>query len=230
MITWIWLLISKYDTPECQPTESLKQAINKSYFINFKNLKNWNMNYLALIYFLFASVIYQISGCTETKSIPAENETAFVLKPNNEKETTTFVFVRHAEKDTIKGDPSLTSLGMVRAQDLASMLADVPLTAVFSTNFKRTKSTAQPTAISKDLELNIYDHKDLQACANEIYSKHAGGTVLVVGHSNSTPNFINLLLGEKQINQIDEKDYDNLFIVHSTGLGASQVLHLHYGM
>jgi broad specificity phosphatase PhoE len=40
-----------------------------------------------------------------------------------------------------------------------------------------------------------------------------GKTVLVVGHSNTTPAFVNAVLGEKKYDNIDDNNNANLYIV-----------------
>ena len=56
--------------------------------------------------------------------------------------------VRHAEKAAApKDDPPLTKAGRARAQELARVLGDVPLKAVYATEFERTvKPTPTPSA------------------------------------------------------------------------------------
>jgi broad specificity phosphatase PhoE len=44
-----------------------------------------------------------------------------------------------------------------------------------------------------------------------------GKTVLVVGHSNTTPVFANKILGEKKYKNMDDKDNSSLYIVTMTG-------------
>src|SRR5438876_10437133 len=57
------------------------------------------------------------------------------------------VIVRHAEKAANGGnDPDLSSAGHARADELARILKDSGITAIFSTEFKRTQETATPTA------------------------------------------------------------------------------------
>jgi len=142
---------------------------------------------------------------------------------------TTFILVRHAEKDSISNDPNLLITGKKRAQLLANLLSDVPLKAVYSSDYNRTKQTAQPTADQKDLAITIYNPRELSACANEILSKHKNDIVLVVGHSNSTPTFVNTLLGEDKVTKIDEADYNNIFIVKASALGNAEYTHFQFG-
>src|SRR5690606_3339662 len=70
----------------------------------------------------------------------------------------TFVVVRHAEKvDDGSRDPSLTDAGSARADALARMLRSRDVVAVYATDFRRTRNTAQPTAAVHDLSIISYD-------------------------------------------------------------------------
>jgi len=62
--------------------------------------------------------------------------------------TTTIFLVRHAEKDTVVvgADPPLSAKGILRAQELARVLGDVPLSAIYVTPYQRNRQTAQPLA------------------------------------------------------------------------------------
>ena len=56
------------------------------------------------------------------------------------------VIVRHAEKAANDPkDPDLSEAGRERAQTLARILKDGHITAIFTTEFKRTQETAAPT-------------------------------------------------------------------------------------
>ena|SRR5438552_11616000 len=53
--------------------------------------------------------------------------------------------VRHAEKAMTGGnDPELSAVGQERAEALARILKDCKITAIFTTEFKRTQETAAP--------------------------------------------------------------------------------------
>ena len=73
-----------------------------------------------------------------------------------------YYLVRHAEKTTEKFDPDLTELGIQRAMDLADRLEDVALTHVYSSDFRRTVNTAKPVSENKNLEIILYDQKNLE--------------------------------------------------------------------
>jgi broad specificity phosphatase PhoE len=102
---------------------------------------------------------------------------------------THFVLVRHAEKarDDPK-DPSLSDAGQVRAVRLADALANAPLTAVYASAYRRTQSTATPSAARRAIAVTTYDaSRPAAEFAAELRRIHRNGTVLVVGHSNTVP-------------------------------------------
>ncbi|MCK0180004.1 histidine phosphatase family protein [Flavobacteriaceae bacterium S0862] len=132
---------------------------------------------------------------------------------SNEK-TTTYYFIRHAEKDRsdkTNKDPNLIQKGILRAAKWSFVLENIEFDAVYSTNYNRTKQTAHPTAEKKGLEVTIYDPRQL--FSEEFANNTLGETVLVVGHSNTTPAFVNAVLGTKKYDSIDDNNNANLYIV-----------------
>ena len=68
-------------------------------------------------------------------------------------QTTTIYLIRHAEKVDNSKNPDLSKVGLERAEHWKTILSQVPLKAVYSTDFLRTVQTATPTATSKNLEI-----------------------------------------------------------------------------
>ena len=102
--------------------------------------------------------------------------------------------VRHAEKKLDDGkDPELSEDGEKRTADLAEALRSADIQHVHSTDYKRTRNTAEPIAKSAGLEIEKYDPRDLEGFAKKL--KESGGRHLVVGHSNTTPELTKLLGG-----------------------------------
>ena len=129
-------------------------------------------------------------------------------------EATTYYFIRHAEKvrsDNTDENPRLNDIGIKRADAWRDVFSDVGLDAVYSTNYNRTKSTARPTADSKNLPILLYNPKDMYSESFQHQTK--GKSVLVVGHSNTTNVFANKILGVKKYNQINDDNNSNLYIV-----------------
>jgi 2,3-bisphosphoglycerate-dependent phosphoglycerate mutase len=139
-----------------------------------------------------------------------------IVEPENQKtnDITTYYLIRHAEKDrsdSTEKDPILTKQGMERAENWAKVFKDVPFDMVYSTNYNRTKATAQPTATSKDLELSMYDPNKMFDA--EFQKETKGKTVLVVGHSNTTPAFVNAIMKKKKYEDLPDDENGGLFIV-----------------
>jgi phosphohistidine phosphatase SixA len=135
--------------------------------------------------------------------------------------------VRHAERAAISGhvpsDTGLSRDGQTRAQDLARALKDAQITAIYTSEYKRTKETAAPLAKSLGIRPEVVAADDLRALTAKL--KGARGNVLVIGHSNTLPPIINALgISSRVI--VSESDYDNLFLIARTP--RPQLIHLHY--
>ena len=133
-------------------------------------------------------------------------------------EITTYYFIRHAEKD--RSNPSepdvhLTQEGLERAQHWNDILQHIRFDAVYATDFNRTKETAQPTARKNNLEIITYSVNESYNAAFK--SATQGKTILIVGHSNTIPNFVNAVIGNKKYDEIDDAINGNLYIVTIIG-------------
>ncbi|WP_097046218.1 histidine phosphatase family protein [Flagellimonas pacifica] len=126
----------------------------------------------------------------------------------------TFYFIRHAEKDRSdpeNRDPELNQDGLGRAIKWAEVFDPIAIDVIYSTNYERTSMTAAPTSVKKNIDVKYYDPSSIDFEAFKIDNE--GLNVLVVGHSNTTPNFVNKVLGIKKYNQMDDHDNSSLFIV-----------------
>ena len=128
------------------------------------------------------------------------------------KETTIYL-VRHAEKgDDGTRDPALTEAGIQRAAKLANLLKAKGVTQVYSTDYKRTRFTAAPTAKMVNTSVQIYDPRKPDEMATKALALD-GQTILIVGHSNSTPDLTNRILGKQAYSQLSEDEYDKIFVI-----------------
>lgn len=127
---------------------------------------------------------------------------------------TTYLLIRHAEKDRsdpTNRDPELNEIGLERAANWASYFENYDLQMVYATDYKRTQQTATPTAVSKRLEVLSYDPSSLYDEA--FIAETEGKEVLIVGHSNTTPAFVNAILGEQKFENMDDSVNDILYKV-----------------
>ncbi|MEP7266687.1 MAG: phosphoglycerate mutase family protein [Saprospiraceae bacterium] len=129
--------------------------------------------------------------------------------------TRTIFIVRHAEKIDDSRDPDLSETGQLRAQKLAKILADKSIQEIFSTDYKRTRQTANPLAQLNGITIQIYKPDTLDLFVKRIVKSEKN--VLVVGHSNSTLSLLDAMGLAHTIKKIDETDYSNLFIVRLKG-------------
>ena len=147
---------------------------------------------------------------------------------------TTVFLVRHAEKESGGSDPALAGAGLERARELARVLGDGGIDAVYTSQFKRTRDTASPlaqrlgvTATVVPVEAGGVEHR-ARELARRILTEHAGQRVLVIGHSNTLPQLI-AALGLPAPTMDETKDYDDLFEVVVAPSGTAALVHLHYG-
>ena len=170
-------------------------------------------------YLLLFSLII-ITACNFQKE-----DTSVKMKDS---EVTTYYFIRHAEKDTLNPDnedPELTETGVERARKWAEVFRDIEFDLIFSSKYKRTLNTAKPIAASQDKEINFFNTEKLND--EDFQQKTKGKTVLVVGHSNLNPEFVNYIIQEKKYEDLDEREYGSLFIavIHPDGTRTSEVLY-----
>jgi phosphohistidine phosphatase SixA len=136
------------------------------------------------------------------------------------------VLVRHAEP--VAGgtdpDPGLSTTGKKRAVTLAKMLADAGITAIFTSDLRRTKETAKPLANQLSIT-PVEIAADPLAAAAQI--RAAGDRVLVVGHTNTVPPIIKALGGPPNV-VIDHNEFDRLFVLQVPAQGAASLLSMRY--
>lgn len=139
-----------------------------------------------------------------------------------ESKITTFILVRHSEKDLTQStnDPDLSKEGHARVVKLVELFRNAQIDAVYSTEYKRTRQTVEPLAQPRSLPVMSYQPM-IKEDVDLMLKKHVGQTVLVSGHSNTIPNLINYLLGEDKYKNFDDTDYGNVVIVSLTERGKN---------
>ncbi len=142
----------------------------------------------------------------------------------NSAEAITVYLVRHAEKQldnaADKSDPGLTEAGIKRAETAADILAAIDFTAIYSSDYQRTRLTAETIKGKRSQAVQIYDPRKLEQFAEELKSAPADSVFLVVGHSNTTPTLTHSLSG-KPVSAIDESVYHNLYRVGIAADGST---------
>ncbi|WP_317194465.1 histidine phosphatase family protein [Allomuricauda sp. CAU 1633] len=126
----------------------------------------------------------------------------------------TYYFIRHAEKDRTdpdNPDPELNQDGLNRAIRWAEVFDPIALDVIYSTNYERTSMTAAPTSVKKNIDVKYYDPSTIDV--EQFKIENQGLNVLVVGHSNTTPDFVNKVINIEKYNAMDDDDNSSLFIV-----------------
>jgi phosphohistidine phosphatase SixA len=143
--------------------------------------------------------------------------------------------VRHAEKGTDDPrDPSLSTEGRQRAAALSALLKDAGVKGIYTTQYKRTRQTAEPLA--QQLGIAIVERPINSAnsatyardLAQEIVARNGGETVLIVGHSNTVPEIVTALSGQA-VPAMTDAEYDHVFTVAVPATGSPRLKQSRYG-
>lgn len=189
---------------------------------------NWRRSVLpGIIVWL---MVISIFACTGVSKGPVNSP---------EGTSTTFILVRHAERNDKKGQSPLRPEGLERAQDLVKAVGDMGITAIYTPNRGRNIETVRPLADHLGLELTIVPEKRLtntrrfaDEFVKEVLTEHAGGVVLWVG--NKSPVGIwggNLKEIYARLGGTENppSKYDDLFIIKVLDQGPIQVTKTTYG-
>jgi 2,3-bisphosphoglycerate-dependent phosphoglycerate mutase len=134
---------------------------------------------------------------------------------------TTFILVRHAEKASDgTNDPDLKPEGVKRSESFTTLFGKADITAIYSTNYKRTRNTVIPLANAKGITVETYSTMKV-AELRSLLTKHEGGTIIIAGHSNTIPEIANALIGEKKFEQFADDDYGNILVISVTTIGEN---------
>jgi broad specificity phosphatase PhoE len=133
--------------------------------------------------------------------------------------STVVIVVRHAEKATDDPrDPSLSEAGQARALTLAKALEHASLDVAYSTQYRRTRLTAEPAAEAAGLEVQVRPIDGGNAAtyavelARDLRALPAGSTALVVGHSNTVPDLVQAITGQAAA-PMPESEFDRYTVI-----------------
>jgi len=135
-----------------------------------------------------------------------------------------YYIVRHAEKAVqaanMSSDVPLSEKGKERAEALKEILKNKKISYIFSTNTIRTKSTAQPIADYLGLQIESYGPLPDETFITKLRSLKKN--VLIVGHSNTVDDIVNMLCKRKEVaGDLPDTAYNKLFIVTVKGKKTS---------
>jgi len=153
-----------------------------------------------------------------------------VAAPAAAPEVTRVFLARHAERVIRPGvdDPPLTAAGRRRAVMLGRLLRSVDVARVFTTQFLRSRATAESIGVATGAPVETVHSDSSAALARMVRERFHGRTVVIVGHSDSLPNVM-AELGWEGAEAIRGWSYDDLVVLEFRGSEPPQILHLHYG-
>lgn len=147
--------------------------------------------------------------------------------------STVVLIVRHAEKASEADDSPLNEAGTERAQSLVGVAADANVSAIYTTQFKRNRDTAQPLAARlgitpTEVPVNLQNPGDYgKTLARDIIEKHQGQTVAVIGHGNTVASIVEGLMGRAVA--LGDVQYSDLLIVTVPPSGSARLIKAQYG-
>jgi broad specificity phosphatase PhoE len=137
------------------------------------------------------------------------------------------VVVRHADKIDDSHDAALSPVGEVQAKRLAHVLKDLGITAIYTTQFRRTAQTAGPLAKLLKIVPFVYEQQDVTGVVKEIQRKHPTEVVMVVGHRSTVPRILKLFGSTTNV-ALETGEYDSLFILTLPSGRSPNLLHLRF--
>jgi probable phosphoglycerate mutase len=148
-----------------------------------------------------------------------------LLAPAGVAQTAVYI-VRHAEKvaeDMNHPSTELAEAGKKRAQNLATILRDSGVSAIYVTDTVRSRETARPLAEMLGITPHVYEGRDAAGLVQRIRKDHPDEVVLVVGHENTVGDIARALGFAGRLTT----GYGNLYAVVPRSQGAT-VLRLRF--
>jgi phosphohistidine phosphatase SixA len=148
-------------------------------------------------------------------------------------DSTMVVVIRHAEKELdAGGDPPLSPAGVARAERLSRMFGDAAaaghIEAIYVSPTVRNRMTAAPLAARLGLTPIVTTNSNPSSLARRVLREHAGGRVLVVGHSDTINEIVEALSGVRDLPVIGGAEYGTMYIVCVPRIGRANVLRVTY--
>jgi phosphohistidine phosphatase SixA len=124
-----------------------------------------------------------------------------------------YYVMRHLHTPAGERDPDLTAEGQRQAALLGGALREQPR-IIYVSSFKRTQQTAAPLAAALGLTLIVYDPADTPALLARV--RQGPFPVLIVGHSNTVPDIVAGLGGERPAPLVHE-DFGDVWQITADG-------------
>ena len=135
--------------------------------------------------------------------------------------TTTYYLIRHAEKDRTNPtnkDPELNEKGFERTKFWGDYFEDKRLNKFYTTDYMRTFQTMIPIVYPYKEKVIFYTQSDTMF-SKAFWKDTYGKNTIIVGHSNTTPQFVNQIIGKEKYKNIPDSINYRLYkvIINETG-------------
>ena len=133
----------------------------------------------------------------------------------------TIILVRHAEKAGPTGDVALSEVGVRRAALLAKMLVKSKVSAIYTSEYKRTQSTAAPLAQLLLIAPKTIPAMDVEGLVSALKAAPQEAVILVVTHSDRLP-----ILAERlgvKVEPVAETEYSRMLILNVSGSNTTAI-------
>lgn len=187
----------------------------------------FSLKYTAARLASLGALAFALASCA---SAPLEEAP---VVPSDRGETTVYL-VRHGEKATDDpADPTLSAKGSARADSLATQLRDAGINVIITSHLRRTILTAAPIAALRHITPEIVPIRGgTQAHIDSVVAavrRHPGGTILVVGHSNTIGRIAEALGGDR-VGDLCDNEYSNLIVLAMARAKPTKMLVESYGL
>ncbi|MBK5210347.1 MAG: histidine phosphatase family protein [Flavobacteriaceae bacterium] len=123
--------------------------------------------------------------------------------------------LKKVRENSADDNPDLNERGYLRAENWEKILQHILFDAIYSTDYGRTLKTVEPIAKKFNLEPIIYNPSKVNF---ELFqTENKGKNVLIVGHSNTTPQFVNALIKQQKYPEMDDTEFSHLYIITING-------------
>jgi broad specificity phosphatase PhoE len=116
--------------------------------------------------------------------------------------------MRHLHTPAGVSDPDLTDEGKKYAAAVSHSFQRDPPDVIYVSSTKRAQQTAAPLAERLKLTPKIYDPRDTPGLIASVSAE--SGTVLIVGHSNTVPDIVQKLGGQRP-DDLSHEDFGDIW-------------------
>lgn len=144
-----------------------------------------------------------------------QQERQLLIPKNQEAKTTTYYLIRHAEKrrdNPHEKNPELSENGFMQSKYWGEYFKDKNLDMFYTTDYMRTFQTLIPIIYSYKGEINFYTAKDT-LFTGKFWHNTYGKNTIIVGHSNTTPKFVNQIIDYNKYETIPDSINHRLYKV-----------------